>query len=148
MPNVLDIHLSTGMSTGELPLQRFGIVDGSFKAVSPYASLKSRKQRPYEGEQFFAFFWEHNFRTVPFELINFIFAVDNGIGIIVYGSHGRSWISDERLSQLSFIPAYSGKFHHEIGISINNLFTFLRVDTSYRLDNQLFYFGVSMARFF
>ncbi len=148
LPNALDIHLSTGMSTGKLPLQRYGIVDGSFEAVSPYASLKSRKQRPYEGEQFFAFYWEHNFRTVPFELINFIFAVDNGIGIIVYGSHGRSWISDERLSQLSFIPAYSGKFHHEFGISINNLFSFLRVDTSYRLDNQLFYFGVSMARFF
>jgi hypothetical protein len=148
LPNALDIHLSTGLSTGELPLQSFGVVDGSFQAVSPYAALRSRKQRPYEGEQYFAFFWEHNFRTVPFELINFTFAVDNGIGIIIYGSHGRSWISDKRLSLLSFEPAYTDQFNNEFGLSINNLFSFLRVDTSYRLDNQLFYFGVSMARFF
>jgi len=148
LPNALDIHISAGISTGDLPLQRFGIVDGSFQAVSPFASLKTRKQRPYEGEQYFAFYWEHNFRTVPFELINLDFAVDNGIGIIVYGSHGRSWISDERLSQLSFKAAYTNNFHNEFGISINNLFSIFRVDTSYRLDNHLFYFGVSMARFF
>jgi hypothetical protein len=147
-PNALDIHISAGTSKGDLPLQRFGIVDGSFQAISPFATLKTRKQRPYEGEQYFGFFWEHNFRTVPFELINFTFAVDKGIGIIVYGSHGRSWISDERLSQLSFIPAYTNKFHNEFGISINNLFSLFRIDTSYRFDNHLFYLGVSTARFF
>jgi hypothetical protein len=147
-PNALDFHISTGTSTGELPLQRFGIVDGSFEAVSPYASLRTRKQRPYEGEHFFAIYWEHNFRTVPFELINLDFAVDHGIGIIVYGSHGRSWISDERLSHLSFPPAYTNKFHNELGFSINNIFSILRMDTSYRIDNNLFYVGVSLARFF
>jgi hypothetical protein len=123
-------------------------VDGSFEVVSPFATLKTRKQRPYEGEHFFVFYWEHNFRTVPFELINFSFAVNHGIGIIVFGSHGRSWISDERLSRLNFTPAYTNKIHNEFGISINNLFSLLRVDASYRLDNQLFYVGVSMARFF
>jgi hypothetical protein len=148
LPNALDFHLSAGTSTGNLPLQRFGIVDGSFEAVSPFASLRTRKQRPYEGEHFFALYWEHNFRTVPFELINFNFAVDHGIGIIIYGSHGRSWISNQRLSEMLFTPAYTNKFHNEIGISINNLISILRLDTSYRFDNQLFYFGVSLARFF
>jgi hypothetical protein len=137
-----------GTSTGNLPLQRFGIVDGSFDAISPYTTLRTRKQRPYEGEHYFGFFWEHNFRTVPFELINFNFLVDHGIGIILYGGHGRSWISDERLSLLSFTPAYSNQFHNEIGLSINNIFSFVRVDTSYRLENKLFYVGVSLARFF
>ena len=148
LPNALDFHITAGISRGELPLQRFGIVDGSFEAVSPYASLKTRKQRPYEGEKFFAIFWEHNFRTVPFELIDLTFAVDHGIGIIIYGAHGRSWISDETLSALSFSPAYTNKFHHEIGFSLNNIFSFLRVDTSYRIDNNHVYVGVSLARFF
>ena len=137
LPNALNIHLAAGTSTGTLPLQRFGIVDGSFESVSPFASLRTRKQRPYEGEHFFAVFWEHDFRTVPFELINLDFAVDNGIGIIIYGGHGRSWISDNTLSQLQFDPAYINKFHHEIGFSINNIFSFMRFDTSYRIDNQL-----------
>jgi hypothetical protein len=148
LPNAIDLHISAGTSTGELPLQRFGVVDGSFEAVSVYASLKTRKQRPYEGERFFAFYWEHNFRAVPFELIDFSFAVENGIGIIIFGAHGRSWISDKTLSMLSFQPAYTNKFHHEIGFSINNILSFLRVDTSYRLDNQFLYVGVSLARFF
>jgi hypothetical protein len=148
LPNALNIHLSAGTSTGTLPLQRFGIVDGSFEAVSPFGSLRTRKQRPYEGEHYFAVYWEHDFRTVPFELIDLNFAVDNGIGIIVFGGHGRSWISDHTLSRLTFDPAYSDKFHNEIGFSINNIFSFLRFDTSYRFDNQLVYVGVSLARFF
>jgi hypothetical protein len=148
LPNALDVHISGGTSTGNLPLQRFGIVDGSFEAVSPYSTLRTRKQRPYEGEHFFAIYWEHNFRTVPFEIINFDLAVDNGVGIIVFGGHGRSWISDDRLSQLSFAPAYHNKFHNEVGFSINNLFSFFRIDTSYRFENRLVYVGVSLARFF
>jgi hypothetical protein len=147
-PNTLDFHLILGTSTENLPLQRFGIVDGSFEALSPYTTLRTRKQRPYEGEHYVGFFWEHNFRTVPFELINFNFLVDHGIGIIVYGAHGRSWISDETLSLLSFTPAYTNQFHNEIGFSINNIFSFLRVDTSYRFDNNYVYVGISLARFF
>ena len=148
LPNTLNLHLVAGTSTGELPLQRFGIVDGSFQAVSPFATFRTIKDRPYEGEDYFAVYWEHNFGTVPFELINFSYAVDNGIGIILYGSHGRTWISAERLAKLSYKPAYTNNFHHELGISINNLFGLLRADTSYRLDNHLFYFGLSVARFF
>ncbi len=148
LPNALDIHLSAGYSTGDLPLQRFGIVDGSFQAFTPYATILSRSQRPYEGEHFFAFFWEHNFRTVPFELINFSFAVDNGIGIIIFGSHGRSWISNKRLADLTFSPAYIDKFHHEFGLSINGIFSLIRFDTAYRLDNQSVYAGISFTRFF
>jgi len=148
LPNALDIHLSGGYSTGELPLQRFGIVDGSFEFFTPFASIKSRRQRPYEGEKYFVLFWEHNFRTVPFELIDFEFAVKNGIGIMLYGSHGRSWISEKRLSELTFIPAYSDVFDHEIGISLNSLFSLLRFDVSYSLTKNSYYMGLALARFY
>lgn len=148
LPNVFDFHISAGYSTGSLPLQKYGIVDGSFDYFTSFGTLKSRRPRPYEGEQYFAMYWEHNFRTVPFELINFNFLVDKGIGIIVFGAHGRSWISDDTLAQLSFRPAYTNKFHHEFGLSVNSIFSLLRVDTSYRIDSKAFYVGLSMARFF
>jgi hypothetical protein len=148
LPNALDLHLSVGYSSGNLPLQRFGEVDGSILFFTPYGSLKSRIRRPYEGEKHLALFWEHNFRTVPFELINFDLAVNNGIGLIIYGSHGRTWIAPGRLTELSFSPAYIDQFHHEIGISINSLFSLFRIDTSFRIDKPGVYVGLSLARFF
>ncbi len=148
LPNALDIHLTMGYSTGKLPLQRYGIVDGSFEVFTPYAVLKSRRSRPYEGESYLGVFWEHNFRTVPFELINFDFLVEKGVGIIVYGGHGRSWISEQTLSELTFIPAYTTRMHNETGFSINNIFSLLRFDTTYRWETKGIYVGISMARFF
>jgi hypothetical protein len=93
-------------------------------------------------------FWEHNFRTVPFELFNFDFLVEKGVGIIIFGGHGRSWISEQTLSELTFEPAYTSRMHNETGFSINNIFSFLRLDTSYRWDTRGVYIGISMARFF
>jgi hypothetical protein len=148
LPNALDIQLSAGYSSGDLPYQRYGIIDGSLEIFTPFAAIRSRRSQPYEGEKYFAFFWEHNFRTVPFEMINFDFIVDQGIGIIIFGAHGRSWISAHRLSDLSPQPSYIDHFHHELGISLNNVFSLIRIDTSYRLDNKVFYVGLSLARFF
>jgi hypothetical protein len=148
LPNILDIHVSAGYSRGSLPLQRFGIVDGSYEVFSPFAVLKTRRSRPYEGENHLGIFWEHNFRTVPFELINFDFLVENGIGIIIFGGHGRSWISDKTLTGLTFTPAYTDRMHNETGVSINNIFSMLRLDTAYRWETKGVYVGFSLARFF
>jgi hypothetical protein len=148
LPNTLDIHVDGGSSTGHLPVQRWGAVDGSFAFFTPYPVLRSRRSRPFEGEQYFCFSWEHNFRTVPFELINFNFLVDHDIGIIIFGSHGRSWISEQTLSKLDFDPAYSGNWHNESGVSLTNLFGFLRFDTVYRWETRGVYTGLSLTRFF
>jgi len=148
LPNTLDIHVDGGSSTGHLPVQRWGAVDGSFSFFTPYPVLRSRRSRPFEGEQYFCFSWEHNFRTVPFELINFDFLIDHNIGIIIFGSHGRSWISDQSLAELEFDPAYSGKWHNESGVSLTNLFGFLRFDTVYRWETGGVYTGLSLTRFF
>ncbi len=148
LPNTLDIHVTMGYSSGKLPLQRYGSVDGSFEVFTPYAVLKSRRSRPYEGERYLGLYWEHNFRTVPFELINFDFLIEKGIGIIVYGAHGRSWISEQTLSELTFEPAYTTQMHNETGISVNNIFNLFRFDTTYRWDTKGIYVGISLARFF
>jgi hypothetical protein len=148
LPNALDIQLSAGYSTGDLPYQRYGIVDGSLEIFTPFASLRSRRSQPYEGEKYFALFWEHNFRTVPFELINFDFVVEKGIGIIIFGAHGRSWLTADHFADLYPQTSPVNHFHHEFGISLNNVFSLIRIDTSYRLGNKAFYVGLSLARFF
>jgi hypothetical protein len=148
LPNALDIHLLLATADGSLPIQRFQTIDAAFYSFSPFGTFKTLLGRPYEGEKVAALFWEHNFRTVPFELIRFDFLVENGIGLIIHGAHGRSWINSKRLRLLSHDFVYADKFHHEAGISINGILGLVRIDFTQRIDQPGFYVGFAMNRFF
>ena len=148
LPNVLDLHIIGGSCTGTLPVQRFGIIDAGLTVFGPFGAFKSLRNRPYEGEKYLAVFWEHNFRTVPFELLNLDFLYKNGISLIIFGGHGRTWISDQRLKMLDYDYRYTNEVHSEIGVSISGIFDFLRIDLTQRLDRRLFYAGIAFSRFF
>jgi hypothetical protein len=143
-PNALDIHLRAGTADGYLPVQHLSIIDANFKFFQPFGVLRTQTIRPYEGDQYFYLAWEHNFRSVPFEVLNFMYPAKKHIEIIMHGGHGRTWMSDVYQHDYN-IP---DGMHHEVGLSVNKLFTLLRVDGSYRLDNNYFYLGLSMSRFF
>lgn len=70
------------------------------------------------------------------------------IGLILYGGHGRTWISNTRLSQFTDSPQCQDRFHHEIGLSINGIFSLLRIDFAQRLDRSDFVLGMGIARLF
>jgi len=146
LPNTLNIHLSGGYSQGDLPLQRFGILDAGMGAFSPYGIFKSQQNRPIEGENFFGIYWEHHFRTVPFELLGIDWLVDQQIGLIVHGASGRTWISEKTLKTLNYKFNYQDSYRHEVGVSVNGLLQWFRVDFTQRLDKQDFAIGVSMLR--
>lgn len=145
LPNTLDLRVVAGTSTGVLPPQRFGILDGSLFAVSPFGAFKSLHAPPYEGEHHAAVFWEHNFRTVPFEWLGLMPLARRGIGLSVYGGHGRTWIGDARRASLSYTPQYQDRFHHEAGVSINGLFYLFRLDFTKRLDASGFFVGIGIG---
>jgi len=148
MPNSLDIRFIAGTYTGDIPLQRFGAIDANLGIYNSFGALKSLQNRPYEGGKYFAIFCEHNFRTVPFELLGLTKLAKKGVEIILHGASGRTWISSKRLSSLNYLPQYTNSFHHEIGISINKLFYLLRLNFTQRLDKKEFYVGISVPRFF
>jgi hypothetical protein len=143
-PNALDVHMRAGTANGHLPLQHLNIIDANFKIFQPFGVLRTLTIRPYEGDQYLFVAWEHNFRSVPFELMNFTYPVKKGIEVILHGGHGRTWMSDQYYHDF-IVP---DKMQHEFGLSINKLFTLLRVDGSYRLDNNCYYFGLALSRFF
>ncbi len=145
-PNTLNIHLSGGYSQDDLPLQRFGILDARMGAFSPYGVFKSQLNHPIEGANYFGIYWEHHFRTVPFELLGIDWLVNQQIGLIVHGASGRTWISDETLQTLNYNFNYQDSFLHEVGVSINGLLQWFRMDFTQRLDKQDFAIGVSMLR--
>ena len=115
-------------------------------ALTPFGVFRSLTNHPLEGEHCGAFFWEHNFRTAPFELLGLRWVAKKGIGIILHGAAGRTWISDKRLKQLNYRPFYNDGYINEIGLSLNCLFGLLRIDATKRLDKRGYAIGFGIAR--
>lgn len=142
--NTLDLHLSAGTATGHLPLQRFGTIDGSMTRFSPFGSLKTRLNLPYEGKEYWLVTAEHNFRTIPFELLGLKKLADKGWGIIIFGGAGESTADGKYPDNLMI----SDGIHSEIGISLNSVFGILRIDFAKRLDQPETFIGFSVPRYF
>lgn len=155
IPATLDVRLMGGVADGTLPIQRYAIMDGNFGTFTPFGSFRTLNHKVYEGAQYAALFWEHSFRTLPFELLGMRRVAELGWNLIVHGAHGQSWIDGEtRASRLNhpFVPRLTEGAHHELGISLSGLFGILRIDYTRNLQgdaiNTDYTIGLSVARFF
>lgn len=150
-PNTLDLRLDGGMSFGRPPLQRFGVIEASPLPYTPFGALRALDDRPYQGEHHLAVFWEHNFRTVPFELVGWNAPVDQDIELLLHGGHGRIWIEDDtrqRLRRQGIVLRTAKSVHHELGVSINGLlYDSIRLDLTKRMGARGGSIGVSLLRF-
>ena len=150
LPNTLDVRIEAGTSSGEVPFQRLGAINGPLEFIGLFGTLKTRATGPYRGDRHAAIFWEHNFRTVPFELLGLNRMAENAYNLIVFGGHGRNTFPD-RLQLDASGPAewyQTNGWHHELGISLSGVFTVLRLDFAKRLDGPGTYFGISTSRIF
>ena len=148
LPIVLDVRAVGGLTSGTVPIQRFGILDGALGVFGPFGSFKSLRSLPLEGEEYVGLFWELNLRTVPFEIVGLDGVARNNIGLIIHGASGRTWISDDRLSELEYSPRYKDSFHNELGLSLNGIWGFFRLDLTADLDDGTIYGGIGVARMF
>jgi len=146
MSNVIDLRVVAATCTGDLPLQKFGSLDVSLGSFNCFGSFKSLRNYPYEGEKYLGVFWEHNFRTVPFELLGIKSIAKSGVELILHGASGRTWINVEKFKKLDYAPNYLDSYYHEIGISLNKLFKILRFDFTYSLDKKEFYLSISAPK--
>lgn len=152
-PNTLNVSVDAGTSSGDLPLQKMGIVDAApNQFFTPFEGLRAVRGQPYEGEQHAAVNLEHNFRTVPFELLGLTPLVERNLGIIIFGSAAKTWLSDQRMQQIisriGYAPNTTDDVYLEAGASLNGILDLFRVDFAVRLDEPAFLVGVSVARFF
>lgn len=143
-PNALDLTFAGGTYMGDLPIQRFGSVDGAMGRFTPFGVIKTRKSIPYVGSNYWSVYGEHNFRTIPFELLGLNYFVDKGWGIIVFGGVGYAEAEEKEPYNLLI----SDEIHTEIGASLNSVFGVVRLDFAKRLDAPGFFIGFSVPRYF
>ncbi|MDX1585582.1 MAG: DUF5686 family protein [Balneolaceae bacterium] len=142
--NTLDLHFSASTFSGDLPVQRQSIVDGSLNLFTPFGVFKTRRSLPYVGQKTWIVYGEHNFRTIPFELLGLRYPVDKGWSIIAFGGLGEVKSADSEID-----PIYNSRgVHSEAGVSLNSIFGILRLDFAKRLDSDGFYIGLSVPRYF
>ncbi len=149
-PNTLDINLSAGTYSGDLPFQKWSTADAAIGFTAPFGVLKSTRNRPYEGDRYWSLIVEHNFRTILFETIGFQPAIDNNIGLIIFGGAARTWLSQDNLNAVpdGYQPNLTDGIHWEAGVSINGILSVLRLDFAARLDQPAFLITLSAARLF
>ena len=147
-PNALLLKVIAATSIGDVPMQNLHAIDGSMGVYTPFGTLRTLPYSFYQGEHTAALIWEHNFGTVPLELLGLYGIAKSGITIILTGGHAKTWLSDSKKVALAPFTHEASGMHHEIGLSINGLFDILRLDMNMRLDRPGFYVGLSTARFF
>jgi hypothetical protein len=147
LSNTLDFNIKGGTYSGDLPPQKWGIIDGTIGSTAPYGVMKTIRNRPYQGQQYLAINAEHNFRTIPFELLGLRPLVTNNIGFIVFGGATQTWVNDSSLiNQPGYTTKVTNNIHWEVGASLNGILDLFRVDFATRLDEPAFFVNISIAR--
>ena len=119
LPAMLHLRLDAAASSGTLPLQRMHIVEGAISTSRVFGLLHSHDGLPFVGDAILAFYWDHNFRSLPFEFFGLRALARRGYGATVFGGHARTW---------SPAGQRGTKGYHEVGAGLTGILGFLRVN--------------------
>lgn len=151
-PNTLNMRLNAGTYLGDLPIQKNEVLDVAPGIFTPFGAFRAKRFIPYEGASYFALNAEHNFKSVPLEMLGWRDASKTGLSIIAFGGIGKTWVKQEQISEFNsrfgLAPITAEDLHIEAGLSLSNIFNLFRADVAYRVDQPGFYLGVSVARLF
>lgn len=151
-PNTLEMRLNAGTYIGDLPVQKNGVLDVAQGIFTPFGAFKTKRYIPYEGASYVALNAEHNFKSVPLEMLGWRNAPQTGLSVIAFGGIGKTWVTDRQINEFQgrygFAPVFAEDVHMEAGISLSNIFSLFRADLAYRIDEPGFFLGISVARLF
>jgi len=143
LPLALHVRVSGGISSDFLPRQLRFATHGPTIGYSPFGVLRARSGPPTTGDRYGMVVWEHDFRSVPFELLGWDWAAEKGISFIVHGGHAWVGVPD------GVAGIRSTAEHHEVGASLSLGYFFpVRIDVTQRLDEPGTFVGFGIARLF
>lgn len=136
-PPQMQVMFAGGFSTGTLPVQREFVLDSQLGRFAPFGVLKTAYPREFVGDRFVMLSLEHNFRNVPFLILNIPFLYKSGLDVLLDGAAGQSWLNGK---------STTNGWYYEAGIGLGKIFELIRMDLTYRISkpNALF-FSVGMS---
>lgn len=139
-PPTLRIRLTSGIGLGSLPPQEMFVLDSRSSGYAPFGVLRGSYIKEFTGDRFVMLNLEHNFRSIPFLLLNIPSFYRNGIEFIVHGSVAQTWYGT---------ASTSGGWYAEAGLGISRILDLLRMDVTYRfMAPTRFLFTMSIANLF
>ena len=144
-PPTLLGRLSAGYSTGHLPPQRIFTLESRSDGFGPFGVLKGASLKEFAGERYFVLSLEHNFRSIPFLVLDVPCLYKNSLELILYGSVAKSWNPS---GSLPYGRSTEG-WYAETGIGMSRIFGLLRIDVTRRLtDSDAWFVTLGIARIF
>lgn len=139
-PNRLRLKVVGTTFSGDLPVQRSTLLDGSAGFYALSGSFRTISERPIVGQRLVGIFWEHDFTTALMERLGLWRLAQQGSGIVLFGAHGKVWETEESL--------WHGGEIHEIGMGLMYPFRLpLRIDVAARLNRSEFSITLGSATF-
>jgi hypothetical protein len=122
-PPMLHARLAAGTSSGTLPPQRFFTLDARSSGLAPFGVLRGSRVREFSGDAYVLLSVEHNFRSLPFLLLDVPFLYRNSIELVVHASAAQAWAGP--------VSTTNG-WYAEAGFGLSRIFDILRVDLTWR----------------
>jgi len=143
-PPLLSLRGAAGFARGTLPIQRLFSLEAGYSGYGPFGVLRGAGVKEYAGNGFFALAMEHNFRSIPFLLLDIPYLYKNSLEVIVHGGAARTWNSSG--APLPFGRGTDG-WYAEAGFGLNRVLSFFRVDVTYRFAQpRTTFFSIGVAR--
>jgi hypothetical protein len=112
--------------------------------VGPFGVLRAGDVREFSGDRFVSLSVEHNFRSIPFLLLDIPYLYRNSIEVILHGTVAQTWSS----TPLPFGKTTDG-WYSEAGVGISRLFSLFRLDGTYRfMQPRGFFLTLGVAQIF
>lgn len=140
----MHLNIKSGITFGNVPPQRFFSLEAAYLRLGVTDNSRGLQVKEFYGDRYFMINMEHNFG----EIIPGVFTIPNvasfGLEFITFASLGWSAFNNAEYGKLvdgsEFIPnstdITSDRYYYDLGIGINRVFIFFRVDVGYRFSQM------------
>lgn len=136
----LDLSVSGTWSWGAVPPQRFMSTETSLNGIAVGNAFRGMNVKEFYGDRSFAMTLSHNFGEVVPGVLRIPNVASFGLELILFG--GIAWTSFSEATSQAYKPLLkttaetADKFYYDVGLSINRVLIFLRVDVIARLSQR------------
>jgi hypothetical protein len=139
------IRLAAGLSDG-VDRQRLPSIESASSGIAPFGVMKAMNVKEFHGEDYVAMNVEHNFRSLPFLLLDAPFLYENNIEFVVHAGFARNWEASNN-KVMTAVPGpnepaplqTTDGWYSEAGFGISRIFELLRCDFTWRFSEPRFF---------